>query len=59
MQPFTIMLIDDDEDDIQLFVSSVKEVDENIHCITAKDGLKGLEYLKNEANALPDYIFRS
>lgn len=57
MQPFTIMLIDDDEDDKQLFVSSVKEVDEHIKCITAKDGLEGLEYLKNEDNPLPDYIF--
>jgi len=56
-EPITLMLIDDDEDDIKLFVESAKEVDADIKCITAKDGLNGLEYLKNELNPLPDYIF--
>lgn len=53
----TLMLIDDDEDDIKLFIESAKEVDAAINCVTATDGVKGLVYLKNESNILPDYIF--
>jgi CheY-like chemotaxis protein len=54
---FTILIVDDDEDDKLLFIESAKEVDENIHCITANDGQEALRYLKDENNPLPDYIF--
>jgi len=52
-----ILIVDDDEDDRQLFIESAKEVDENITCITANDGQQALEILKNKENALPDFIF--
>lgn len=54
---FTILIVDDDEDDKELFIESAKEVDENITCITATDGQEALRFLKDENNPLPDYIF--
>src|SRR5688572_29089107 len=54
---FTLMLIDDDEDDTLLFTESAMEADPDIRCITFPDGVTGLEYLKDELNPLPDYIF--
>jgi DNA-binding response OmpR family regulator len=53
----TLFIIDDDEDDKKLFIESAKEVDENIKCITASDGQEALKYLRDEKNAIPDYIF--
>lgn len=52
-----LLIVDDDEDDRQLFIESAKEVDENIICITANDGQQALQILKDKANSLPDYIF--
>lgn len=52
-----MLIVDDDEDDKQLFIESAKEVNENILCITARDGQEALEYLNNPENKLPDYIF--
>lgn len=52
-----LLIVDDDEDDRQLFIESAKEVDENIICVTANDGQQALEILKNKENILPDYIF--
>ena len=52
-----LLIVDDDEDDRQLFIESAKEVDENIICVTADDGQRALEILKNKENTLPDYIF--
>ncbi len=52
-----ILIIDDDEDDTQLFIESAKEIDENIICVAARDGLEALQLLKNTDNKLPDYIF--
>ncbi len=54
---FIILIVDDDEDDKKLFIESVKEVDENITCITARDGQEALRFLKDENNPLPDFIF--
>jgi CheY-like chemotaxis protein len=54
----TILIVDDDEDDKQLFIESAKEVDNNIKCVTASDGQEALRLLKDELNPLlPDYIF--
>ena len=52
-----MLIVDDDEDDKQLFIESAKEVDENISCITANNGLEALQILENKENDLPDYIF--
>ncbi len=53
----TIFIADDDEDDKQLFVESVKEIDKNIICIAASDGQEALMLLKDENTSIPDYIF--
>ena len=53
----SILLVDDDDDDKQLFIESVKEVDEDISCVTASDGQEAIILLKDEHNTLPDYIF--
>jgi DNA-binding NtrC family response regulator len=53
----SILLIDDDEDDRTLFFEAVKEVDKTIECIGVANGHDALVYLKNESNALPQYIF--
>ena len=51
----TILYVDDDFDDRQLFVESVHTMDGQIICVTARDGLEALDYLKK--NHLPDVVF--
>jgi CheY-like chemotaxis protein len=53
----TILLVDDDTDDRELFEEAVKEADENIHCVAVEDGQQALQYLGDTGHALPDYIF--
>ena len=52
-----LLIVDDDEDDRQLFIESAREVDEDIICVTANDGQEALQMLKSKENKLPDYIF--
>ena len=52
-----ILLVDDDADDRQLFIDAVKEVNPDIECVTAKDGIQALEFLKKPDFSLPDCIF--
>jgi CheY-like chemotaxis protein len=51
----TILYVDDDPDDRQLFLEAVTSIDEKIVCITANDGLDGLSWLGS--HDLPDLIF--
>lgn len=53
----TILLVDDDKDDRDLFFGAVREVDEAIVCVAAGDAQEALLYLQDRANALPDFIF--
>ncbi|MGZ5134154.1 MAG: response regulator [Flavitalea sp.] len=52
----SLLIVDDDADDRNLFIETVKEVDENIKCFTADDGQQALDLLKN-SSSLPDFIF--
>jgi CheY-like chemotaxis protein len=52
-----VMIVDDDADDRELFTQAVKEVNEHIECITAKDGKQALELLRQSEFPLPDLIF--
>lgn len=52
-----LVIVDDDADDRMLFIEAVKEVDENIECITANDGQEALDLLKKDVHSLPDLIF--
>ncbi len=56
-KPPTLMLIDDDADDVMIFTEAAREIDKDIVCITANDGIAALKYLTDPSNLLPDYIF--
>jgi CheY-like chemotaxis protein len=51
-----ILIIDDDDEDRELFCLTVASVDTNVECVEAIDGEKGLAYLTT-CNTLPDFIF--
>lgn len=53
----TILLVDDDEDDRQLFIEAAKELDNTIICLSASDGMEALSYLQDQRNDVPDFIF--
>lgn len=52
----TILLVDDDEDDQDIFKEASELVKPDINCLFAKDGEKCLELLET-LSPLPDYIF--
>ena len=52
----TLLIVDDDSDDRQLFIEAVKEFDPGITCFTASDGQQALEFL-HTTDSLPDFIF--
>jgi CheY-like chemotaxis protein len=49
-------IVDDDVDDIQLFVEAVNEIDSNMGCFTANNGEDALAKLE-KLETLPDIIF--
>ncbi|MGN7723623.1 response regulator [Chitinophaga sp. 22620] len=51
------LLIDDDRDDQEIFRLALQDVNEEVFCLTADDGIKGLQMLKPEENFVPTYIF--
>ena len=53
----TILLVEDDEDDRNLFIEATKEVDSAISCFSASDGMEALAYLRDDHNDVPDFIF--
>ena len=56
MRPKLILIVDDDHEDIELFKEVVEEIDSEIECITASDGIEALEVLSG-LKTYPDYIF--
>ncbi|MBS1603436.1 MAG: response regulator [Bacteroidetes bacterium] len=52
----TILIVDDDADDLQFFTDAVAEIDSNVSCITAFNGIEALQVLE-AASPRPDYIF--
>lgn len=52
----TILLIDDDKDDQEIFTIAVQRLNRGITCYTADDGDEGLKQLNNMLLA-PDIIF--
>jgi CheY-like chemotaxis protein len=53
----TIMIVDDDDDDIELFCEALKDVDQTIECICASNGEEAFNKLNQEDTSIPDYIF--
>ncbi len=52
-----ILVVDDDPDDIELFLEAVGEVDNTIECMTAENGEEALRLLKSKTSQRPDFIF--
>jgi len=52
-----VLIVDDDEDDRDLFCDAVNIVDSSIKCIMARNGEEALEGLKRRTLPTPDLIF--
>ncbi len=52
-----VLLIDDDNDDVELFTEAIHQLSPDITCWSAKDGAHALQMLNGELVVLPDYIF--
>lgn len=51
-----VLLVEDDEDDVILFVNAIKEINNSLNVYQAKNGEEAFKRL-NEINILPDLIF--
>ncbi|HEY4147901.1 MAG TPA: response regulator [Chitinophagaceae bacterium] len=51
------LLIDDDLDDQEVFLLSLKIVNADIRCFTANDGVEALKLLESDNSIIPKYIF--
>ncbi|WP_276484051.1 response regulator [Paraflavitalea pollutisoli] len=52
----TLLLVDDDTDDAELFVEALQEIDDTVTCYAAADGRQALEHL-DQHSTKPDIIF--
>lgn len=52
----TILCVDDDPDDLDLFREAVSSINPQATCLLAKDAESALQFLQN-AVILPDYVF--
>lgn len=52
----TVFIIDDDQDDREMFVEVVAEINNSIICITASNGQEALQLLQDQGEN-PDLIF--
>lgn len=52
----TLLLVDDDTDDTELFVEALNEIDETVTCYAAGDGRQALDHL-DQHSTKPDIIF--
>ena len=55
-EPKICLLVDDDPDDQEVFLSAMSDVCSTTLCLVAPDGDRALELLHNE-ETIPDYIF--
>ncbi len=53
----SILIVDDDDDDIELFYDAINEISPNIICQSAGNGKDALNILLNENAKLPDFVF--
>jgi CheY-like chemotaxis protein len=52
-----VLIIDDDQDDVDLFKEAVYELSTGISCWSAQDGCKAYKMLTEDLVVLPDFIF--
>ena len=55
-EPKICLLVDDDPDDQEVFLTALSDVSATALCLVAPDGDRALELLHNE-ETIPDYIF--
>jgi DNA-binding response OmpR family regulator len=55
--PKHILIVDDDEDDRELFAAALTQIDQKILCSHAGNGEYALRFLLRSKDSLPDYIF--
>jgi len=53
----TLLIVDDDPDDCELFLEAVKEIDPSFNCIQASNGEDALALLHKKHPEIPDFIF--
>jgi len=53
----TILLVDDDPDDCEIFCQTFEEIDPSIQCITKKSCYEAMTYLKTGPRNFPDLVF--
>lgn len=53
----TLMIVDDDVDDRELFIEASRSLKSSIQCLTAANGEDALRILREENAFLPDFIF--
>jgi CheY-like chemotaxis protein len=53
----TVLIADDDPDDIEMFVEALQEIDNNICCLSAGNGYEALQLLNIVNAPKPDVIF--
>ena len=51
------LLIDDDQDDQEIFSMALEDIDSDIQCIMVSNGIAALEKLNAKKPLIPDYIF--
>jgi CheY-like chemotaxis protein len=52
-----ILLVDDDDDDVELFCMALRDVDEHIECMTAHNGEEAMVLLRSKSTPKPELIF--
>jgi CheY-like chemotaxis protein len=52
----TVMIVDDDIDDIDIFIDAVRRVDSSLCCVSAQNGIDAINLL-NHGEVHPDFIF--
>jgi CheY-like chemotaxis protein len=53
----TLFLIDDDRDEHELFGDALRDINDSIELVTAKDGVEAFQKLRAEDVSTPDLIF--
>lgn len=53
----SILLVDDDVEDQEIFLDAIKEVDPLVHCACATDAEAALKLLSSDAIVKPDLLF--
>jgi CheY-like chemotaxis protein len=53
----TCLLVDDDEDDREIFCAALEDVNKDFTCISVENGQEALDKLLAENSRLPDFIF--